>query len=112
MSQSGTSVTVSTFEKAPKAKVPGGFQSTEAEKRAAEPKRNPNADDTESAEIGGGSSEPVPVKVEDLSRRVSVTPRQSIPRTSIGGVTYSFTAGKKVTVPLHVAQLLDEKGVL
>lgn len=57
----------------------------------------------------------VAVKVEDpsdLNRMVRVRPRQSIPRTRIGGTYYSLQAGKEILLPKHVANLLEEKGVL
>ena len=52
------------------------------------------------------------VSQEDYNELVLVNPKVTIPRTRIGDTWYSFAANKKCTVPKHVAQLLEEKGVV
>lgn len=113
------SVELTTFEPGSGPSSGGGvrFQSPEAQRKATAATSNykqGRAGDVPAAEVNVPKEKESSVEVSsfDANKRVAITPRISIPRTSIGGQTYSFAAGKKVTVPQHVAVLLDEKGVL
>lgn len=113
------SVSIQTFE--PGKKTPAGFQSPEAARKSqaqadgwgrGERRNNGEIPEAEIAAVEAPAHPGVAVKAEDMNRRVAITPRVNIPRTRIGGIDFSFTAGKKVSVPRHVAVLLEEKGIL
>jgi hypothetical protein len=55
---------------------------------------------------------PVASVVEDLNEEVMVIPRQTVVRTRIGAKWYSFVNGRRCLVPRHVANLLEEKGIV
>lgn len=93
---------------------PRGFQSAEAKVAAMTPAgTSEDSDPPKPAAVSSGDGAPkVAVRVEDELRLVKVRPRQTIPRTRIGGQWYSFTAGKECLVPKHVERLLAEKNIL
>lgn len=96
-----------------------GFQSDEAKIQhlSSQQQQIQSEEDVRDAAVnsrseGGEDEYPRMVALEEREKRVIITPRQTVPRTIIGGTEYSFTAGKRATVPRHVADLLQEKGLL
>jgi hypothetical protein len=94
-------------------KVPGGFQSEEAEEKAAEAARVV-IDDTppQPAVVPVVKVTPEAVRTDDAMKPTKVKPRQTILRMRVGPDWYSFIAGKECIVPKHVERLLEEKGLL
>jgi len=94
----------------------GNFQSEDARKAAEAAdlaEKTGDVQEPKSALVGDGQAQvAVDVQKVDGNREVVVRPLKTISRLWFGREQYSLVAGKKAKVPLRVANILRQKGVV
>jgi len=93
----------------------GAFQSETARKaaEAADLSERTDVSEPKSALVGANDT-PIAIDVQkvDGNREVVVRPLKTVSRLWFGREQYSLVAGKKAKVPLRVANILRQKGIV